>query len=96
LQEPAVRADTSLTRAAQAFPVRAEDPEEEFNRLFCARVQVARKACGMTQADIARLLGISRSAYARYEIGTPLAHHLIEEFVAITGVDIEMLFGVEK
>ena len=50
----------------------------------------------MSQADIARLLGISRSAYARYEIGTPLAHHLIEEFVAITGVHIERLFGVEK
>jgi transcriptional regulator with XRE-family HTH domain len=48
----------------------------------------------MTQVDIARVLGISRSGYARYETRTPLAHHLIEEFSAITGVAINDLFGV--
>jgi transcriptional regulator with XRE-family HTH domain len=71
----------------------SSDREAEFNRAFCGRVRAARKASGMTQADMARLLGISRSTYGRYETRTPLAHDLIEEFVAITGIAIKDLFG---
>jgi transcriptional regulator with XRE-family HTH domain len=66
----------------------------EFERAFCARVRAARQACGMTQVDLARALGISRRAYQKYQTRTPLPHHLLEEFAAITGVDIEHLFDV--
>jgi len=47
----------------------------------------------MTQADIARALGISLGAYQKYETRTPLPHHLVEEFAKITGVAIGALFG---
>jgi transcriptional regulator with XRE-family HTH domain len=60
---------------------------------FHARTRAARKARGTTQADIARALGISRAAYWTYENRTPLPHHLVEEFVAITGVDLDEFLG---
>lgn len=66
----------------------------DFKQAFRARTRAARKARGMSQADIARALGISRATYWTYEARRPLAHHLIEEFVAITGVDLDELFGV--
>jgi len=42
----------------------------------------------MSQAEIARRLEISRATYARYETRTPLPHHLVPEFAAVTGADI--------
>jgi DNA-binding XRE family transcriptional regulator len=84
-------------RAAQKPAQRPTDPsalKRAFLEAFRARTRAARKARGMSQADIARALGISRAAYWTYETRTPLAHHLIEEFVAITGVDFDELFGV--
>ena len=68
--------------------------DADFKQAFCARVRAARKAHGMTRAEMGRRLEISRSAYARYETRAPLPHHLIEEFAAITGVEIKELFGV--
>ena len=47
----------------------------------------------MTQADMARLLGISCSAWARYETRSMLPPHLVGEFVEITRADIEELFA---
>jgi len=46
----------------------------------------------VTQADIALVLGISRAAYQKYETRTLLPHYLVEEFAAITGVDIKDLY----
>jgi DNA-binding XRE family transcriptional regulator len=68
--------------------------DPNFERVFCARVRAARQACGMTQVDIARALGVSRSAYASYETRRPLPHYLLEEFAAITKVDIAHLFDI--
>jgi DNA-binding transcriptional regulator YiaG len=69
---------------------------EPFLQAFCGRVRAAREACGMTQAEMARRLEVSRSAYQRYETRTPLPHHLIDEFAEITGVDIkDLLSGSE-
>ncbi len=47
----------------------------------------------MTQADMARLLGVSRGTYVRYETRTGLPHHLVEEFAAITRVAIDDLYA---
>jgi transcriptional regulator with XRE-family HTH domain len=52
----------------------------DFKQAFLARTRAARKACGMSQADIARALGISRAADWTYERRTTLPHHLLEEF----------------
>jgi DNA-binding XRE family transcriptional regulator len=82
----------AVTRTGTGFrfvPMSSPDLEAAFNAAFRARVRAARKAQGMTQADMARLLGISRASYARYETRTLLPLHLVEEFVEITGADPE-------
>jgi transcriptional regulator with XRE-family HTH domain len=69
------------------------DSEAVFVKVFCARIRAARRARGLSQADVARALGISRAAYGRCEADTPLPHHLIEDFVTLTGADFEGLFA---
>lgn len=51
------------------------------------------KPAGFTQADITRLLEVSRATYARYETNALLPHHLVEEFAEITGINIADLFA---
>jgi DNA-binding XRE family transcriptional regulator len=75
----------------------ATDPSEDdrvraFNQVFCARVRAARQACGITQAEMARRLGVSLASYWKYENRTPLPHHLAGEFVDITGIDLAELY----
>ena len=46
---------------------------------------------------MARLLEeVSRATYARYETRSVLPHHLVEEFAAITGVDLAELLGAAE
>jgi transcriptional regulator with XRE-family HTH domain len=59
---------------------------------FCERVRAARKARGLTQAEMASTLGIGAEAYRAYEKRTPLPHVLIERFARITDIEIEYLF----
>ena len=59
---------------------------------FCTRVRTARKARGLTQAEMAAALGVGGEAYRAYEKRTPLPHFLIERFCRIAGVEIEYLF----
>ena len=61
--------------------------------MFCARTRAARIARGLSQAEVARALGISRAAYARYEADQPLPLHLVEEFVELVGADYDELFA---
>lgn len=63
-----------------------------FAKTFLARVRAAREATGMTQAEMARVLGIRQSAYEKYETRTPLPHRLIVHFAAVTGADVDQLF----
>ena len=55
------------------------DQDRVFDQVFCARTRAARIARGLSQAEVARALGISRAAYARYEADQPLPLHLVEE-----------------
>ncbi len=58
------------------------------------RVTALRKEQGLTQAQIAELLGISQQMVALYELGRrriPL--DLLPEFARLLGVSIEGLFG---
>jgi hypothetical protein len=41
---------------------------------------------------MARRLGVSLASYRRYENRTPLPHHLVGEFVDITGIDLAELY----
>ena len=72
---------------------RARGRERVFNEVFCARTRAARIARGLSQADVARALGISRAAYARYETVQPLPLHLVPDFVELTGADCDALFA---
>src|SRR5947207_8920261 len=97
LREPAAYIGTSWTRdvvaAPGSFMVGRADPAAIFARVFRARIRAARRARVLSQADVARALGISRSAYARYETRTSLPHHLIEDFVELTGADFHELLS---
>ena len=64
-----------------------------FRRVFRERVRAARKARGFTHTDMARLLGVSRYAYEKYETRSLLPLHLAEQFAAVTGVQLSELFG---
>lgn len=69
----------------------------DFARRFCDRVRRAREARGLTQAEMAQALGIRLKTYEKYETRSPLRHHLIEPFAAITGTEVERLFeGCEQ
>jgi DNA-binding XRE family transcriptional regulator len=67
-----------------------------FNRHFCERVRALRHASKMTQAAMASALGITSSAYEKYETRSPLPHWLISRFIEVTGVNIDKLFISDK
>ena len=67
-----------------------------FNRRFCERVRTLRHANNMTQAAMASALGITSSAYEKYETRSPLPHWLISRFIEVTGVNIDELFVSDK
>lgn len=65
-----------------------------FTDKFVERTRVAREAGGYeTPEDMARALGIPASTYRKYEARSPMPHHLIPKFVAITGCTYQSLFG---
>lgn len=76
---------------AHSGAAQSPDPDR-FVPGFLGRVRAAREATGMTQAEMALVLGIKRSAYEKYETRTPLPHHLIKRFAAVTGADVGELF----
>ena len=66
----------------------------KFFREVGERVTTLRKEQGLTQAQLAELLGISQQMVALYELGRrriPL--DLLPEFARLLGVSIEGLFG---
>src|SRR5438067_1093303 len=63
----------------------------EYTDALHDRMRAAREAHGLTQADLAKLLGLSRHAYEKYETRSRLPHHLIEAFAQIVGVTIAWL-----
>jgi transcriptional regulator with XRE-family HTH domain len=67
----------------------------DFRTVFCARIRALRVAQGMTQAEMAKALGIGGEAYRTYENRALMPHHLVEPFARITGVEIEGLFRAE-
>lgn len=76
-------------------PARYQPPDEErFAAAFQARVKLARKGTGMSQAAMAAALGIKLDAYQKYENrgGSLMKHHLIARFCQITETEAEKLF----
>ena len=75
-----------------ALPATGPDPAG-FARGFCTRVRSLRRAAGMTQAEMALALGVTVAAYEKYETRSPLPHHLVEPFAALTGAGVEELLS---
>ena len=63
--------------------------------IVCERLRAARKACKMTQSQVAELLGVDRSAYTYYETGksSPSYENLMR-LAAMFKVDVQWLLGV--
>jgi transcriptional regulator with XRE-family HTH domain len=59
------------------------------------KMNKARRACGMEQADIAHALGVSRAQVSKWErdISEPAATQAVK-FASLTGVTLEWLLGV--
>lgn len=63
-----------------------------FKRAFIARTKAAREAKGLTQDQMARLLGLKQDRYKQYETRTMLPHELIPVFCFETGIAPRSLF----
>lgn len=70
----------------------ARERERAYNRRFCAAVRKARDEAELTQAATAKHLGIRHQRYRRYELSTPLPHHLLVAFATLTQTTIGQLF----
>ncbi len=62
--------------------------------IITERLKAARKACQLTQQQVADILGIDRSTYAYYELGTsnPSLENLVS-LAAVFNTDIEWFIG---
>jgi transcriptional regulator with XRE-family HTH domain len=65
----------------------------DYTKAFHARIRAAREARGLTQRDMAVILGVNQYAYEKYETRSRLPHHLIEPFALVTGVSISVLIA---
>jgi len=65
---------------------RKKSPKKYKNE-FCLRLRVIRESCGYTQEEFAKLLGISRDTYSKYEYRSLLPHHLIPVVCELSGHD---------
>lgn len=61
---------------------------------FSERLAALRKSAGLTQAELAKKLGISKSAVSMYECGNREPEfELLEKMADCFGVDMNVLFG---
>jgi transcriptional regulator with XRE-family HTH domain len=65
-----------------------EDSEFAQMRAYQERIAHLRRMRGLTQAEMARALGISLDRYKKYEIRSALPIYLIERFARVVGHDI--------
>ena len=68
------------------------DSKEEHRKAFVRRVREAREGVGLTQTDMASLLGVSQPTYAKYETrNTMVPLYLIKRFCLACDVTIDWL-----
>jgi DNA-binding XRE family transcriptional regulator len=64
-----------------------------YKREFCERTMQARELAGYEPKDMASMLGVKRDTYGKYELRTPLPHHLVSRFCLICRVTEAWLFS---
>ena len=63
-----------------------------FNASFIERTRFAREESGLTQQEIATILGIKQDTYKQYETRSPLPHRYVPAFCAATHISEAWLF----
>lgn len=64
----------------------------EWRMEFAARVKRAREDRGLSQAQVAKALGIKQDRYKHYEIDRFLPHDMIEAFCIACDIEPETLY----
>lgn len=60
------------------------------------RIRAAREAAGMTQAEVAKALGVSEASIRLYELGKRKPNpEIIERIAAAVGIDVQALREIE-
>lgn len=67
-------------------------PASTFKRQFVARTKLAREKSGRSQEEMAADLGLAQSTYHKYEVRTPLPHHLVLPFCTLCQITPEWLY----
>lgn len=62
-----------------------------YRKAFVQRVRASRIQADQSPLDMAKLLGIPKDTYHRYETRTLLPHHLLQTFCNLTGQDLYWL-----
>lgn len=65
----------------------AAKPHSEAKSDIIQRTKDAREESGLSQSQLAQMLGVSVSAYQKYEQRSPLPHELIQQFCVIVQKD---------
>jgi transcriptional regulator with XRE-family HTH domain len=80
----------------------AKEPEQqsaaaaESVQAVARRLREARRATGLTQAEVAKRIGVNRRAVHEWEAGTWQPHRAIPDLAEVYGVSASfLLFGVE-
>lgn len=66
--------------------------EQEFT--FIKKMILARKRAGMSQADVARRMGISQPRVARIESGSNISLDILRRYAKATGTDLVIDFAM--
>lgn len=75
----------------------ARQAKTAYRQDFLRRTREAREATGLARDDFAKLLGVPKEAYTKYETRSLLPHDLTAQFLLITGASYTWLFtGVGK
>ena len=69
---------------------------QQFRAAFVANVRYHRLRSGHTQERMATSMGLAVHAYRKYELRSPMPHHLIPLFCTICGITIDDLFRVQN
>lgn len=84
---------TKTRRKRTICPMGRGTTNADFVEDFCRRVRAAREMAGYADRDaFAKLMGIEKDTYFRYESRTPLPHRYIPRFLELTGADAQILF----
>ena len=88
--------DRNNTRTATAVPTSMTSEEREFFQAMGERIAEARKALGMTQAQLADELGVAQQVVASYEVGRHrVPASFLPRLARTLAIPVEELIGEE-